>query len=527
MDADDIEDLIDHYGRSARHAKEGGFDGIEIHAAYGRLLAQFLSPLSNYRDDEYGGSLSARMRLIRQVLRRVRAEVGEQFPLGFRISADEFAPGGMTLDDTVEVCRALVTDDQIDFFDVSGGRPPYSYARALPTFDQPQAHLAPLAGAIRAAVTPVPVLVIGRIVDPLVGEQVLAEGQADMVGMLRGHVADPELANKAKEGRLDEIKYCVSCNQECFARISQGRPIACIQNPITGREDKLSIFELRRAKAAKRVVVIGGGPAGLEAAWVAAKRGHQVELHERETQLGGQARLHSLLPRRSEFGNVIANLERLVARHGVDVRLGSARTADEIVALGADVVIVATGSIPRKDDVFREWRPDLPGLPGSDGAHVLTSWDVLLGRKPLGRKVVMLDGEGRHEAAVTAEFLAEQGVDLEIVTPFAHFAPALAATLELPAVYSNLLRLGVVISPWCLPVRIEAGTVVVRQIHTGEERRIEEVDSVVVHGGSRSDDGLHRALVGRVERLHAVGDCVQPRRIAHAMYQAHLVAREI
>lgn len=527
LETHEIDELIEYYALCARNAVEGGFDGIEIHAAHGHLPAQFFSPMSNYRDDAYGGSFDNRMRFMMEALAAVRGAVPAGFPVGVRISLHEFAPGGLDLDGTIEVARAIQAGG-IDFFNLSAGRPPYSYARSIPTADQqPPAHLRDMAEEFRRALPGTPTFLIGLVTEPEVAEDVLARGQADMVGMMRAHVADPEIVNKTREGRLDEVRYCISCNQECFARVSTGRPMACIQNPTTGRELTLAMSRMRQADVSRRVVVVGGGPAGMEAAWVAAARGHDVELYEAADVLGGQARLHGVAPDRATFGRLVTNLERQLGTHGVKVHLGQRLTADQVEGLGADVTIVATGSRPRVRDAFAEWRPDVPHLPGFDTADLYTSWDVLAGIRPVEGRVVVLDGDGRHEGAVVAETLAALDVELHVVTPFPQYAPALVPTLEFPTALGRILRGGARLSTTTLPVGIEGRDVRVVQTATGEESVIADVDVIVVLGGKVADEALYTELAGRLPRLHRVGDCVQPRRIAQAMYQAHTLARSI
>lgn len=527
MERDEIAEVIEYYARCARNAVEGGFDGIEIHAAHGHLPAQFFSPLSNFRTDEYGGSFENRMRFMLEALEAVRGAVPQGFPVGVRISLHEFAPGGLDLDGTIEVAKAIQAAG-IDFFDLSAGRPPYSYQRSIPTADQqPAAHLRDMAAKFREEVPGTPTFLIGRVVDPKVAEDILAKGQSDMVGMMRAHVADPEIINKTKQGRADEVRYCVSCNQECFARVSTGRPIACIQNPATGRELTLAISRLRRAEKAKRVIVVGGGPAGMEAAWVAAARGHDVELYEAATELGGQVRWHAKAPDRAEFGNIVENLKNQLRVHGVKVHLGVRLTADDLVEAGADVTIVATGSRPRVRDAFTEWRPDLPHLPGFDTADLYTSWDVMSGERPISGRVVVLDGDGRHEGAAVAEKLAAMDVELYVVTPFPQFAPGLVPSLEFASSLGRVLRGGTSINTTSLPTAVEGRTVRFLQTATGEESSIEDVDVVVSLGGKVPDEELYFAVLDRLPEVHRVGDCVQPRRIAQAMYQGHKIAREI
>ncbi|HSF04549.1 MAG TPA: FAD-dependent oxidoreductase [Methylomirabilota bacterium] len=341
-----IRDVVRAFAEATERAKRAGFDVVEIHGAHGYLIAQFLSPLDNHRGDEYGGSLRNRARFALEVLQACRRQVGE-FPLIFRFSADEYAPGGLTPDEACEIAPWLV-EAGADALHVSGGcyRSRPSGALMIPPMRYPEATFLHLARAIKGRVA-VPVIAVGRLHDSSLAERVVAEGQADMVALGRQLIADPEWPRKVREGRLDEIRPCIACNT-CVDGMREGARIQCLVNPVAGRETE---FELRPVGRPRRVLVVGGGPAGMEAARLLARRGHRVALVERESRLGGQLRLAAKAP---VFQNVetdaevllklIEFLARQLGKAGVDVRLAQAATAALVRELRPEVVVLATGA---------------------------------------------------------------------------------------------------------------------------------------------------------------------------------------
>jgi len=376
----------------------------------------------------------------------------------------------------------------------------------------PNAVYVPLAAAIKAAVPEIPIFHATRIVDPVHADQILADGSLDVVGMTRALIADPDMPRKAREGRLDEIRQCVGANEGCIDRIYQGKPVTCIQNPGAGREAELG-GDLAPAATRKRVVVVGGGVGGLETARVAALRGHRVVLFEKGRELGGQVLVAARTPARADYAGIVRFLVRQVERQGVDVRVSAEADADAVLAEQPDVVVVATGS-----------HPHVPSLPGLDGKHVVTDRDVLLGRAEVGDRVVVVDDVHTQQGLSTADFLLEQGRRVEVVSRLFYAGQDVGITSIVP-LYTRLFSQGVVFTPHTDLVAVEGSTVVVANVYTGEERRIEGVDTVVLSMGARSTDALYRALRGRVPALHAVGDCVAPRGVHHAILEGTRVAR--
>ncbi len=513
LEPEQIAALVRAFGDAVRRCREGGLDGVELSFAHNHLVDQFWSPLFNRRTDEYGGSLENRMRFGLEVLREIRRQVGRDYVVGARISGDELTDGGLSGEDMAEIARRLAASGLVDFLSIIGGGA-YTFqlqAGAVPNMSFPNGVYVPLAAAIKAAVPDLPVLHATRIVDPVHADQVLADGAVDVVGMTRALIADPEMPRKAREGRLDEIRQCVGANEGCIDRIYQGKPVTCIQNPGAGREAELG--ELAPAPARKRVVVVGGGVAGLEAARVATLRGHRVLLFERERELGGQVLIAARAPARADYAGIARFLTRQVERLGVECRLRVEATLDTVLAEAPDAVVIATGS-----------HPHVPPLPGLDGKHVVTDRDVLLERVEVGERVVVVDDVHTQQALSTAEFLLARGRHVEVISRLFYPGQDAGITSIVP-LYTRLFGQGVVLTPHTDLLAVEGSTVLVSNVYTGEPRRIEGVDTVVLSMGARSTDALYRALKGRVPAVHAIGDCVAPRGVHHAILEGTRVAR--
>jgi len=515
LEAEQIAELVRAFGEAARRCRDGGLDGIEISMALNHLIDQFWSPLFNERSDEYGGSLDNRMRFGMEVLREIRRRVGGDFIVGARISGDEHTPGGLTTRDMAAIARRLAESGLVDFLSIIGGGA-HSYtlqAAAVPNMSFATGVFVPLATLIKEAVPGMPIFHASRIVDPRHADRIVADGQVDVVGMTRALIADPDLPRKAREGRLDDIRACVGANEGCIDRIYQGKAVTCVQNPATGREAELG--DVRPASTPKKVVVVGGGVAGLEAARMAALRGHRVLLLEKATELGGQVLLAARAPARAEYAGIARFLASQIRKLGVDVRLGVAATPDLVLAEHPDAVVVATGS-----------HPYIPSVPGSDGKHVVTDRDVLGGEAKVGANVVVIDDVHTEEALSTAELLLDQGKRVEVISPLFYVGQDIGVTSIAP-LYARLYTKGVVLTP-CNELRaVEGSTVVVRNVHSDAERRIEAVDTVVLAVGSRSTDALYRALKGQVPALYAAGDCVAPRGVHQAILDGTRAARAI
>src|SRR5262249_16343373 len=515
LEGEQIAELVHAFGAAALRCRAAGLDGIELSMAHNHLIDQFWSPLFNQRLDEYGGSLENRMRFGMEVLRETRRRVGRDFVVGARISGDEFTRGGLTATDMAEIARRLAASGLVDFLSIIGGGA-HTYelqAAAVPNMSYATGVFVPLAAAIKRAAPGLAIFHASRIVDPVHADRIVAAGEIDVVGMARALIADPELPRKAGEGRLDDIRTWVGANEGCIDRIYQGKPVTCVQNPATGRERELA--DVHPAAKSRKVIVVGGGVAGLEAARMAALRGHRVVLFEKTAELGGQVLLAARAPARGEYAGIVRFLAGQVRKLGAEIRLDVEATSGAVLAERPEAVVIATGS-----------HPFVPAVPGSDGKHVVTDRDVLAGEAKVGASVVVVDDVHTQQALSTAELLLEQGRRVEVISPLFYVGQDIGVTSIAP-LYKRLFTRGVALTPGTALRAVEGSAVVVANVCSGAERRIEGVDTVVLSAGSRSTDSLYRALKGQVAELHAVGDCVAPRGVHQAILDATRVARTI
>jgi len=512
MEAEDINEVVSGFGQAARRLKEADFDGIELQGAHGYLLQQFMSPFSNKRTDQYGGSLENRLRFVFDVIEEVRKNVGNGFVVGIRVSGDEFVPGGLTIEDMKEISQRLEASGQIDYISVSLGNYASGYLTTPPWYIPPGSFVY-LAANIKEVVD-LPVVCVNRINDPILAEKILEDHQADLVGMCRALIADPELPLKAREGRVDEIRNCIGCRQGCSGVATATTPyLVCTINPVVGAEQDLSLLEPAPVK--KKVLVVGGGPGGLEVARIAAKRGHKVVLCEKEKELGGQVALLAKDPIRQEIGGVIRFQTLQLEKLGVEVRLGVSVTPEMVVEMNPDVVVLATGS-----------EPDIPPIPGASKDTVITVWEVLKKEKEVGKRVLVIaGGEGHQPPVSVAEFLADQGKQVEVVSTLTVVGGDIE-TNTFKLLYQRLLEKGVVLTPLTGVKEILPGEVVLYNVYTKAERRV-SVDTVVVATGNRSVTDLYVALKGKMKELHRVGDCLAPRKINNAIYEGYQLGRLI
>jgi mycofactocin system FadH/OYE family oxidoreductase 2 len=512
LEVEEIAEIVAAFGGAAARVRASGMDGVELQGAHGYLIAQFMSPHSNRRDDAYGGGLDGRLRFCLEVIDAARRGVGPDYTLGIRLSADELVPGGLSLDETREIARRLEATGRLDFLDVSGGTDAdlMSLSQHIPPMYVPPANLVYLAAAIKRVVG-LPVFCVGGIRDPLLAERIVAEGRADMVGMTRAHIADPHVVAKLRRGELEDIRRCIGCMQACTEALSRGQAIGCVYNPVTGHEKEWS--RLEPAERARRVVVVGGGPAGLEAARVAALRGHRVTLFEAEPRLGGQLLLAARLPLRDNFLEVVRFLSRQVEKLGVDVRLGQRADMDTVVAADPDAVVIATGA-----------RPTLPDLPGANGA-VVSVWDVLAERVDVGERVLVVDAEGHLRGCGVADYLAGHGKRVRIAGEHLYVGHNIDLKTLYP-LYRRLREQGVEMLPG---LRFEGwdGAPLVGDVFTGARRTLTDVDTVVWAGPGRADAALLRPLRAAGLDVHAAGDCLAPRRLENAVREGHQVARAL
>ena len=524
MEKEDIREVVEWWGRSAEASREGGFDGSEVHISHSYLLHQFLSPLYNKREDEYGGSFENRLRFSREVIDEVRRRVGSDWVVGVRISLTDFIPGGLDIDDAVRVAQTLEQDGNVDYVNVTAAGY-HNIFKAIEPSDVPDGYLVDLTAQVKAAVG-LPVFAVGGIKDPELAEEIVASGQADMVAMTRAQIADPEFANKVRDGREDEIYHCIRGNQGCIGRVFKGLPIACTVNPAAGRERRFGAGTLTPAEQPAYWLVAGGGPAGMKAAETLARRGHRVTLAERGDRLGGQVNLILRTPGRDEFGWITRDLEVQLRKHEVDVKLGTEVTPELVRQLAPDSVVVATGARPSRTG-FSSVMPLVERLPGVEQERVLTVWDVLLELRPVGKRVVVLDDDGTRYAAGVTEVLLDRGCDVELVSRWPSLFPSTLTTLDMAHLYSRLLGKGLAyrLNSWAMSVEGDRVTVV--NLYTGTAESLNGIDTLVLATGPEADDRLYLALKGEAKNLHRIGDCVAPRKLDHAIYEGYLAGLEL
>lgn len=500
-----IAEVVEGYGKAAARVHKAGIDGVELVASHGYLPAQFLNPKVNLREDDYGGDFENRLRFFREVLDAIRAEAGPGFAVGMRISGDEKDPEGLTEAMALDAIVALEAD--LDYVNVIAGTSASlgGAVHIVPPMAVGNAYVAPFAAAVKAKVG-IPVLVAGRINQPHEAEQVVASGQADMCGMTRAMICDPDMPGKAQAGRVDDIRACIACNQACIGHFHKGYPISCIQHPETGRE--LTYGELQPAKRARKVMVVGGGPGGMKAAATAATRGHDVTLYEASARLGGQALLAQLLPGRAEFGGIVTNLAREMELAGVEVVLN--RTVDqELIAAQTPVaVIVATGAIP-----LAPRNADL-----SEDAHVVDAWAVLRDQVNVGTSVVVADWRSDWIGMGLAQLLAENGCHVRLAVNGLH-AGELMPWYVRDMAAAKLHALGVETIPYVRLYGADADTVYLQHTSGGDPILIEDVDTLVLSQGHEPQCALLNALEEHGTQVIGIGDCLAPRTAEEAVFE--------
>ena len=523
MEIEDIDEIVAGHAIGARHAKQGGMDGVEIQSGYGGyLLSSFLSPFSNHRDDEYGGSLENRMRIVLRVIDAIREEVGPDFLLGINLQGHDFSPGGLEVTDAQQIAQAITAGGKVDYICVKAAT--YNEAHQnVPDMQHPKRIWESFAAAVRSVVD-VPVIAVGRINDPLDAADVLNKGHADMVAMTRQQIADPETVNKIADGRLDEIRRCIGCNQGCIDRLFAITHSSCVHNPAAGYEQELGAGTLVQAVFRRRVVVIGAGPAGMKAAETAARQGHEVILIERRATTGGQLRVAQKIRGREEIGGVIDHLDVMIRKFGVDIRLGWEPTAEEVLALAPDHIVVATGSAPGPD-IVGNLAQGVTFTPGLDQDHVLSVWDVLESGKPVGHHVVIVDdGEGGWKGIGLALQLRQDGHQVDFLTPLPYVGAKLgpfSANLAVPRIHAS----GMVTRPFARLVEVSGPTVDI--VEKGFPGRLCEVDPVILAGWHRPVADLYFALKGRGVTVERVGDAIASRTMMEAVHEGERAARRI
>lgn len=501
-----IKDLIAGYGDAAARLYRAGLDGVEVIVGFGFVLSQFLSPRTNLRTDDYGGTFEKRIRIVTEVLADIRRKAPDM-AVGIRVSADERSDQGLNAEEVAEICEALDRSGMVDFFNVTDGSATTlgGAAYMVPSMSlDHSAHHEQVALLSKRLVAPV--LMAGRINQPQLAEDLIKNGGIAMCGMARALIADPDFPNKAAAGRAEEIRACVACNQSCIGRVHKGGGVSCIQHPASGRE-----HALRRASLpsrARNILVVGGGPAGMKAAVVAAERGHRVTLWEATSVLGGQVLLAQKLPHRMEFGGIVSNLQSELDRYGVNVVLNTRATVEDIDAFEADTIVVATGGKVRPADIEV-----------SDDAHVVDAWSVVDGCANVGARVLVYDWQSDWTGLGVAEKLARDGCAVTLAVN------GVMAGEQLP-VYSRdpwigvLHRLGVEIVPYTRLHGVDSDTVYLQHQASSEPMIFDGIDTLVTSMGAAAEYGFQDATGEWAAEMHLVGDCLAPRSCQEAILDA-------
>lgn len=503
-----IDEIVAGYASAARRLYQAGIDGVEVVASHGYLPAQFLNPRVNRRTDGYNGGLEQRLRFLREVIMAVRAVTDEQFIIGLRISADERDAEGLTESESLEAVQHLQT--QLDYVHIVAGTSASlgGAIHIVPPMAIAAAYLAGEAAMFKASLS-IPLFVTGRINQPQEAELILARGQADVCGMTRALICDPLMPAKTLDGRADNVRACIACNQACIGHFHKGMPISCIQHPETGRE--LTFGAMQPAVKRKRIMVVGGGLAGMKAAAVAAQRGHEVTLYETGNQLGGQVLLAQLLPRRSEFGGASTNLQREMELAGVRVVRNTHVDQALVEQVEPDHVIIATGAEPY-------W----PVFERGGELQVVDAWQVLRDQVSLGRSIVVVDWRCDWIGPGIAERLARAGHQVQLAVNGTHCGENLPLYVR-DQLAGELHRLGIPIISYARLYGCDDTTVYLQHTASGEPMRLENIDTLVLCQGHQPVDTLGAQLHGLVP-FERIGDCLAPRTAEEAIYEGLKVA---
>ena len=511
LDQNMIDEIISGYASAARRLHQAGLDGVEVVASHGYLPAQFINPRVNQRTDGYNGDLEQRLRFVREVIAAIRASTDPQFIIGLRISADERDPEGLSEDDSLAAVRAL--QRELDYVHIVAGTSASlgGAVHIVPPMAIEAAYLAREGGTFKARLD-IPLFVTGRINQPQEAELMLARGQADVCGMTRALICDPQMPNKTDSGRAEDVRACIACNQACIGHFHKGLPISCIQHPETGRE--LQFGQVQTSPHRKRIMVAGGGPAGMKAAAVAAQRGHEVTLYEASAQLGGQVLLAQLLPRRSEFGGASTNLQREMQLAGVRVVRNTRVDRALVERERPDLVIIATGAEPY-------W----PAFERGGELQVVDAWQVLRDEVQLGRSVVVVDWRCDWIGPGIAERLTRAGHQVQLAVNGTHCGENLPLYVR-DQLAGELHRLAIPIIPYARLYGCDDNTVYLQHTASGEPMLVENTDSLVLCQGHQVVDTLGDELQGLVE-FRRIGDCLAPRTAEEAIYEGLKVAWEL
>jgi mycofactocin system FadH/OYE family oxidoreductase 2 len=511
MEQSDIKTVTTAFVQSAVRAQEGGFDGIEIDMGHQSILRQFLSDLSNFRQDEYGGSIENRMRLPLVVLNEVKNNVDKDFPIGIRLCADEMFYGAITSEESCEIAKKFEETGKVDFINVSIGTY-YNLHMQSASMHTHAGFALETTQQIKEAVH-IPVIGGYQINSPQMANEIIEKKQTDAIGFIRDLICDPDMPQKARNGKIDSIRNCVRDNNGCIGRINQSKILGCIQNPEVGYEYEA---EPDMPKRLKKVWIIGAGPAGLKAAITAKLRGHDVRIFEKNKTSGGQINLQVKGAGRQGMGEVIRHLEYMLHKLNITIINNKKVTADYIKDNNPEVVVVATGATPVKKPVPGEY----------DTPFVQSVPDILENRYPVGNKILFVDENGGHHATATVEILADQGKKIDMVTPDLFIGVELAPIGDLYLTRQRLLQKGVTFTTDVRVEKIENQTVYAKHIFSNQYIKYEGYDTIVLDMGEEAEELLYYQLKGHVE-IYRIGDCVAPRGIDMAIFEGRKVGEAI
>jgi 2,4-dienoyl-CoA reductase-like NADH-dependent reductase (Old Yellow Enzyme family) len=535
MEIDDIAEVVEHFALSAANMFEAGFDGVEVKVGHDGLLHAFASPFLNRRSDRYGGDFEGRLRMSVEVLEAIRARTPANFVVGVRLCLNEYTDWGYDTDYGLRMAAHLEATGLVDYFNADAGTSSSYWMQIPPTvFDE--GSFRHLTQRLKETVSR-PVVAFGRIKHPEMAERILAAGEADLIGMARQLVADPATPRKVVEGRDDDIRYCIGGNDSCIFQVAHEQQIRCDHNPAAGRERRFSERLLRVTERPASVVVVGGGPAGLKAAETLARRGHSVTVFEKDTRLGGQLLLAEVQPHHVEIFDVVDYLERALRRLRVDVHLGAEVTADALEEIEADVIVLATGSRPALsrvgvNPVVTAQEPtagldhfNAAAIAAIDESLFASVDDVLSGRRRATRRAVVIDGSGDWEGAGTAEFLANSGIEVVVVSAAATVGASLE-TANRHLFHQRAATKGIRLLSRTTFLGCKDGAVQVKDVYTGQVSEVAGVDLIVPAVGRRSEEALFLDWKSRIgsRQLYRVGDCVAPRMLREVIRESYELA---
>ena len=524
MNEAEIEELIEGFGQAARRARESGFDGVEVMGGYHAILEQFWTPWSNRRPDRFGGSLENRARFSREILERIRKYTGDDFIIGLATSCDPETEVALSLEGLQEMVAWHDDRGLMDYVTCGSGSY-FDFYKIMPTFMYADKLGAPFAEALKQVCNNARVQAESHIRTPENANTVIGSGQADMVSIVRGQIADPHMASKALDDRPEDIRPCISCNQMCWGRRGRDYWISCLVNPSSGREFEWDGDRFSPTDSPKQVLVVGGGPGGMEVARVASERGHQVTLAEASSRLGGQFRLAGMQPRRAQILDLIDWYEGQLEKRQVAVQLNTPMDADEVKEAGFDVVVLATGSLPAETGFVRAL-PHVIELPGIERGNVWSVEDVMAKAARPGSHVLLLDDAGNWRACGTAWHLLEQGHQVTLVTPDPMVGQELVRSAADQPLRAKLKQLGAHFITESVVKEWHGNAATLLNILDFSEQRL-ECDALVLATPNVSDTALGDELAGDGVEVHTLGDCVAPRWAVHAIYEGRKLGRQL